>query len=151
MAGSVDPEPPMATGDCAEPVEITVGEVVLRSSDGEVVTLGPFEVRITLPFEQLWEALRPDAPRSAQRDSLVGTKEKARLLDVDVATVYRHAEDLGGRKVGGLWRFPREDRRPSAGRLPERLKTSPRPRRRTAAKGRTRTLKLRGERPSEGV
>ena len=151
MAGSVDPEPPFATGDRAEPLEIAVGELVLRSPDGEVVTLGPFEVRVTLPFEQLrGEVLLREAPRSPQPDPLVDTREKARLLDVDAATIYRHAEDLGGRKVGGVWRFPREDQHPAVSGFPERLKP-PKSRGRVAPKGSARTLKARGKRPSEGV
>jgi len=41
----------------------------------------------------------------------VSLQEKARQLGVCAETVRRHAKELGGRKIGKLWRFPYDDRR----------------------------------------
>jgi hypothetical protein len=40
-----------------------------------------------------------------KRKQLMTARQAAEILAVDVKTVYRHAEELGGRKVGGAWRF----------------------------------------------
>lgn len=40
-----------------------------------------------------------------KRKQLVTARQAAELLAVDLKTVYRHAKELGGRKVGGAWRF----------------------------------------------
>lgn len=39
------------------------------------------------------------------RMHLVTARQAAELLAVDLKTVYRHAKELGGRKVGRAWRF----------------------------------------------
>lgn len=39
------------------------------------------------------------------RNQLVTARQAAELLAVDPKTVYRHARELGGSKVGGAWRF----------------------------------------------
>ncbi|MBS1861977.1 MAG: helix-turn-helix domain-containing protein [Actinobacteria bacterium] len=128
---------PRETGGRADPIEITFDGLILRFPNGEIVRLDPFDVKVALPFERPRELL--------QTDSLVGVKEKARLLGVDAATIYRHAKDLGGRKVGGVWRFPREDDRSRSDGDPRRAEPGSKSRRRTAAKDRVRTLKVRGE------
>jgi hypothetical protein len=40
-----------------------------------------------------------------ERKLLVSVRQAADLLAGDLKTIYRHAEELGGRKVGGAWRF----------------------------------------------
>ena len=40
-----------------------------------------------------------------ERKQLVTARQAAEILAVDLKTVYRHAKELGGRKVGGAWRF----------------------------------------------
>ena len=45
----------------------------------------------------------------AQRE--LSLREKAKQLGVCEETVRRHARELGGRKIGKLWRFPYDDRR----------------------------------------
>jgi plasmid replication initiation protein len=47
---------------------------------------------------------REDGSRH-ERNQLVTARQAAQLLGVDLKTVYRHAKALGGRKVGGAWRF----------------------------------------------
>jgi predicted DNA-binding transcriptional regulator AlpA len=142
MTGSRSPDTAAAPGELAEPIEISVAGLVIRLPDGEVVRLDPFDVRLAVPSGRLRELL-PD-------DSLVDVREKARLLGVDRATVYRHAKDLGGRKVGGAWRFPRGNDRP-AGRGRADSQPRSKPRRRPPSKDRVRTLKVRGEKPRERV
>jgi hypothetical protein len=44
-------------------------------------------------------------PPTHEGKPLVNARQAAELLGVDLKTVYRHARDLGGRKVGGAWRF----------------------------------------------
>ncbi len=44
-------------------------------------------------------------PATDERKPLVNARQAAKLLAVDLKTVYRHAGELGGRKVGGAWRF----------------------------------------------
>jgi hypothetical protein len=41
----------------------------------------------------------------------ISLQEKAKQLGVCEETVRRHAKELGGRKIGKLWRFPYDDRR----------------------------------------
>lgn len=41
----------------------------------------------------------------------ISLKEKAKQLGVCEETVRRHAKELGGRKIGKLWRFPYDHRR----------------------------------------
>jgi excisionase family DNA binding protein len=41
----------------------------------------------------------------AERKQLVTARQAAEILAVDLKTVYRHAKELGGWKVGGAWRF----------------------------------------------
>lgn len=69
-------------------------------------------------------------------------KQAAAKLGVSVDAVYGHAEDLGGRKVGGIWRFP-PDLRPL--REPEEPKSSRR--RQAPLSSGERRLKVRGQRP----
>jgi hypothetical protein len=40
-----------------------------------------------------------------ERKRLVTARQAAEILAVDLKRVYRHAKELGGRKVGGAWRF----------------------------------------------
>jgi DNA-binding transcriptional MocR family regulator len=52
---------------------------------------------------RLQEARDDRAPE--ERKQLLTARQTAELLAVDLKTVYRHARELGGRKVGGAWRF----------------------------------------------
>jgi excisionase family DNA binding protein len=44
-------------------------------------------------------------PAPDERKQFVTARQAAELLAVDLKTVYRHAKELGGLKVGGTWRF----------------------------------------------
>src|SRR5688572_19597772 len=50
-------------------------------------------------------------PKPSEPEQELTVAQKARQLQVDPKTVYRHALSLGGYKVGGIWRFPRDHRR----------------------------------------
>src|SRR6266851_5186106 len=50
-----------------------------------------------------------DEARSTLRK--ISLREKAKQLGVCEETVRRHAKELGGRKIGKLWRFPYDHRR----------------------------------------
>jgi hypothetical protein len=81
----------------------------------------------------------------------ISTKEKANRLGLNRATVYRHARELGGQKIGSVWRFPAENVRP-----PEAERVAKPRRRRRSHKASSqprpgRTLQIRGRRPSESV
>lgn len=39
-------------------------------------------------------------------NEVLTAKEVARILEVRIKTVYAHAEELGGFKIGSHWRFP---------------------------------------------
>jgi predicted DNA-binding transcriptional regulator AlpA len=130
-------------GNHADPVEITFDGLVIRFADGEVVRFDPFGVRVVLPIDRLVDLLR--LKECSPADSLVSVKEKAVLLGVDEATIYRHARELGGEKVGGVWRFPRHlastaDEPPKRGTGAKKKEG-----RRTPGK-RVRTLDIRGKR-----
>ena len=71
-------------------------------------------------------------------------KQAAAKLGVSVDAVYGHAEDLGGRKVGGIWRFP-PDLRPLP--EPDEAKPSRRRRRQAPLSNGERRLQVRGMRP----
>jgi plasmid replication initiation protein len=55
---------------------------------------------IAFRLRQAREDRAPD-----ERRRLVTARQAAELPAVDLKTVYRHAKALGGRKVGGAWRF----------------------------------------------
>jgi hypothetical protein len=40
-----------------------------------------------------------------ERRQLLTARQAAEILAVDLKTMYRHAKELGDRKVGGTWRF----------------------------------------------
>jgi hypothetical protein len=87
------------------------------------------------------DRLRVPAHAPAHEDKpLVNTRQAAELLGVDLKTVYRHASELGGRKVGGAWRFDLgaphtdhpmdgDDRYASERTEPPRAPVTPRPKR----------------------
>lgn len=47
-------------------------------------------------------------PEPSDAGRMVGAKEVARLLGMHHKSVRRRAEELGGIKAGGAWRFPLE-------------------------------------------
>ncbi len=61
------------------------------------------EVLADLIASRVQQAPRGGAPD--ERAQLLTARQAAELLGVDLKTVYRHAKELGGRKVGGTWRF----------------------------------------------
>jgi hypothetical protein len=88
-------------------------------------------------------------PSSAEREQLVTARQAAELLAVDLKTVYRHAKELGGRKVGGTWRFDLDAASmDDAVELSDRYASErPQPYERTADRGRRRA----GKRTSDRV
>lgn len=74
----------------------------------------------------------------------LSVKQAASKLGVSKDVVYEHAEELGGRKVGGIWRFP-----PDLRSLPEpdEAKPSRRRRRQAPLSSGERKLQIRGKRP----
>lgn len=88
---------------------------------------------------------------AGKTETSIDVKEKARVLGVDAATVYRHARDLGGVKVGNVWRFP-------PGIVPmgptKAAEAGPKARRRKARskpKAKPRSLTIRGRLPDGDV
>ena len=135
----------------AWPIEFTVEGLVVHFADGEVAAVDPFAVRVDLTDEQVRQRPPAPVPSDYETKPLVDVKEKAHLLGVDAATIYRHAEELGGEKVGGVWRFPRDQR--TGGADPEGGKPGPArsSRRKGNLGGRVRVLKIRGNGPAGGV
>jgi hypothetical protein len=55
---------------------------------------------IACRLQHRWAGRAPDEHRR-----LVTARQAAEILAVDLKTVYRNAKELGGRKIGGTWRF----------------------------------------------
>ncbi|MGH2939575.1 MAG: helix-turn-helix domain-containing protein [Solirubrobacterales bacterium] len=84
-----------------------------------------------------------------QQPEWISATEAARRLGVNYETVIRNHKELGGGKVGGVWRFPRDIRPQVAD--PEPVSKVVRRRRKaglTESKG---LLQVRGQGPDESV
>lgn len=94
------------------------------------------------------EALRRELDK--QQPPYIPATEAAAKLGVNYETVIRNHKQLGGFKVGGVWRFPKDVRPqvaepPTEGRKPSRRRRKP-----DLTEG-TRKLKVRGRRPEKSV
>jgi excisionase family DNA binding protein len=96
-------------------------------------------VIVEVSNEQADELLRQLGAPPVESREWISVAEKARRLGVSRATVYRHARELDGEKIGSIWRFPPDSTLPA----PERkVKRTPRKR---GPQRRKRMLEVRGQ------